>query len=200
MASGGIFVKLSELGPIATAFHRILLAMPLALAWARFSASPRPRVGLWNPPRGDFLLLACSGAFLAFDLILWHISFHHTTVANSNLLANLVPFVVVPGRVDFVRRAHFGVVFGGLGDRGDRRDCVAVRKNQSVAGKLPWRFSGHRHGFFLRLVFGDGGKVAGAIQRRRHFVLGRIFVFVDSFFCGGNLGRRFLAADPFAAF
>lgn len=27
---------------------------------------------------------------------MWHISFHHTTVANANLLANLVPFVVVP--------------------------------------------------------------------------------------------------------
>lgn len=96
LASGGIFVKLSELGPITTAFYRILFAMPLALAWGRFSASPRPRVGFWNPPRGDFLLLAGSGAFLAFDLILWHISFHHTTVANANLLANLVPFVVVP--------------------------------------------------------------------------------------------------------
>ena len=96
LASGGIFVKLSDLGPIATAFYRILLAMPLALMWAKFSPSPRPRVGLFNVPRGDFLLLICSGAFLAFDLILWHISFHYTTVANSNLLANLVPFVVVP--------------------------------------------------------------------------------------------------------
>ena len=96
LASGGIFVKLSELGPITTAFYRILLAMPLAILWARFSVAPRPRAGFWNVPRGDFMLLAVSGAFLAFDLILWHISFHYTTVANANLLANLVPFVVVP--------------------------------------------------------------------------------------------------------
>lgn len=96
LASGGIFVKLSELGPVATAFHRILLAMPLALLWARFSHSPRPRAGLLNVPHGDFALMFCSGAFLAFDLILWHISFHYTTVANANLLANLVPFIVVP--------------------------------------------------------------------------------------------------------
>ena len=96
LASGGIFVKLSELGPVATAFYRILLAMPLALLWGRFSHSPQPRDGLLNIPRGDFTLMFCSGAFLAFDLILWHISFHHTTVANANLLANLVPFVVVP--------------------------------------------------------------------------------------------------------
>ncbi|MDD9810348.1 MAG: DMT family transporter [Gammaproteobacteria bacterium] len=96
LASGGIFVKLSELGPVTTAFYRILLAMPLALLWARCSAAPRPRKGLWNVPRGDFGLLIASGAFLAVDLILWHISFFHTTVANANLLANLVPFVVVP--------------------------------------------------------------------------------------------------------
>lgn len=96
LASGGIFVKLSELGPIATAFYRILLAMPLALAWGQLSASPRARKSAADLPRGDFALMACSGAFLSLDLILWHISFHHTTVANANLLANLVPFVVVP--------------------------------------------------------------------------------------------------------
>ena len=96
LASGGIFVKLSELGPVATAFYRILLAMPLALAWGRLSASPRPRASALDFPRGDCVLFICSGAFLALDLILWHISFHHTTVANANLLANLVPFVVVP--------------------------------------------------------------------------------------------------------
>ena len=96
LASGGIFVKLSDVDPVAAAFYRILFAMPLAILWARWSAAPRPRIGLWNVPRGDFILLMCSGAFLAFDLILWHISFHYTTVANANLLANLVPFVVVP--------------------------------------------------------------------------------------------------------
>lgn len=97
LASGGIFVKLSEVGPITTAFYRILLAMPLAIMWAYLSSAPCARVGFWNPPpRRDVLLLVASGAFLALDLILWHISFHHTTVANANLLANLVPFVVVP--------------------------------------------------------------------------------------------------------
>lgn len=96
LASGGIFVKLSELGPITTAFYRILLAMPLALLWARFSPAPRPRRGLWNVPRGEIGIFVLSGAFLAFDLILWHISFHYTTLANANLLANLVPFVVIP--------------------------------------------------------------------------------------------------------
>ena len=114
LASGGIFVKLSEVGPIATAFHRILLAMPLALLWANFSDSPRPRAGIWNLPRGDILLLSCSGAFLAIDLILWHISFHHTTVANANLLANLVPFVVVPAAWMLFGERPSRLFLGGL--------------------------------------------------------------------------------------
>lgn len=96
LASGGIFVKVSELGPIATAFYRIFLAMPMALLWGRLAASPQPRQGAWNMPQGDFKWFMLAGAFLAFDLILWHISFHYTTVANANLLANLAPFVVVP--------------------------------------------------------------------------------------------------------
>lgn len=96
LASGGIFVKLSELGPIATAFYRILLAMPLAILWAQFDNTAYSRNGFWNIPQRDYGLLICAGMFLAIDLILWHISFHYTTVANSNLFANLVPFVVVP--------------------------------------------------------------------------------------------------------
>ena len=96
LASGGIFVKLSEVGPVASAFYRILFAMPVAILWAAYSATPRPRTSIWNVPHGDFLLLNCAGIFLAIDLILWHTSFHYTSVANANLLANLVPFVVVP--------------------------------------------------------------------------------------------------------
>ncbi len=114
LASGGIFVKLSELGPIMTAFYRILIAMPLALLWARFSESPSPRAGAWNFPSGDAPLFALSGVFLALDLILWHISFHHTTVANANLLANLVPFVVVPLSWLLYREPISPMFFAGL--------------------------------------------------------------------------------------
>ena len=96
LATGGIFVKASEVGPIATAFYRILFAMPLAFVWGYVASAPRVRSGVFNVPWGDFALMICAGAFLAFDLILWHISFYYTTIANANLLANLVPFVVVP--------------------------------------------------------------------------------------------------------
>ncbi len=92
MAAGGIFVKLSEVGPVTTAVYRILLAMPLAFIWYRLEK---------NEPIGkihfkEFIFLQLAGVFLGIDLILWHLSFHLTTVANANLLANLIPFTVVP--------------------------------------------------------------------------------------------------------
>ena len=43
-------------------------------------------------PLRDHATIALGGALLAIDLCLWNMSFFHTTLAESNLLANLVPF------------------------------------------------------------------------------------------------------------
>ncbi|MWP49548.1 MULTISPECIES: DMT family transporter [unclassified Gilliamella] len=89
LATGGIFVKLSELGPISTGFYRVLFSIPILYPF--FKIEKRNKVIC-----KDKLLLYISGGFLAGDLILWNISFSYTTVANANLLANLVPFSIVP--------------------------------------------------------------------------------------------------------
>lgn len=91
LATGGIFVKLSSLPPISTGFYRILLSLPLLYLFAKWETK---NVASVSPKDKGILLLA--GAFLAADLILWNISFHYTTVANANLLANLVPFTIIP--------------------------------------------------------------------------------------------------------
>jgi drug/metabolite transporter (DMT)-like permease len=83
-----IFVRVAEVGPTASAFWRVALAVPfLWLAFFAFrgnsSQSPvRPR-----------LLLAAGVAF-AGDLIFWHWSIQYTSVANSTLLANLASIFV----------------------------------------------------------------------------------------------------------
>ncbi|MDZ3952345.1 DMT family transporter [Bacillus thuringiensis] len=88
LATGGIFVKMSELPPINTGFYRVLLSIPLLLPF------------VWKEIRvvsnKDVLLILLAGVFLAGDLILWNISFYYTSVANANLLANLVPLVIIP--------------------------------------------------------------------------------------------------------
>lgn len=95
LATGGIFVRLSGVEPIATGAYRILFALPFAYLWMRTEAEA---AGKAPSPLGPARLvtLTAAGAFLGMDLVLWHVSFLHTTVANANLLANLVPFIVVP--------------------------------------------------------------------------------------------------------
>jgi len=88
LALGGIFVKISILGPISTGVYRVLFSLPVFFYLTRYS---KEKISL-----RDKLISMSAGVFLAFDLILWNISFSFTTVANANLLANLVPFTVVP--------------------------------------------------------------------------------------------------------
>ena len=92
LALGGVFVRLSEVGPIATGGFRSLIAVPMLLlldtgVGLRRGSRVRERI-----PLRDHAIIALGGALLAIDLCLWNMSFFHTTLAESNLLANLVPF------------------------------------------------------------------------------------------------------------
>jgi drug/metabolite transporter (DMT)-like permease len=88
LATGGIFVKQSGLGPINTGFYRMLFSIPLLwpLAYGRLHTLTRRQVAL----------LVVAGLFLAGDVALWNTAFGYTTVANANLLTNLTPFTVIP--------------------------------------------------------------------------------------------------------
>lgn len=91
-----IFVRLSEVGPIATAANRMILPLPffLAMLWLR----PQDRLSMATPRgRHDFWLVMLSGAFFAGDLILWNSSVMLTTVTNASVLANVTPIYVVAG-------------------------------------------------------------------------------------------------------
>lgn len=90
LALGGIFVKLSQFPPITTGMYRVLFSLPIFFGLLKFSSQPAVM------SNKEKLISVLAGFFLALDLILWNISFSYTTVANANLLANLVPFIVVP--------------------------------------------------------------------------------------------------------
>jgi drug/metabolite transporter (DMT)-like permease len=84
IAFAPIFVRLSDTGPVASAFWRAALAVPLLWAWAL-----RERGSPTSPgARGPAALLA-AGLFFAADLGVWHWSITYTSVANATLLANL---------------------------------------------------------------------------------------------------------------
>jgi len=90
IAFAPIFVRLSDTGPLASAFWRVALAVPLLWLWA-FSSPRAPQAG--QRP-GAQLPVVLAGLFFAIDLGVWHWSIVWTSVANATLLANLAPIVV----------------------------------------------------------------------------------------------------------
>jgi len=88
LATGGILVKMSALSPINTGFYRVLFSLPLLF--------PLAYKYLKQLNKKDTVILLLAGIFLAGDISLWNLSFHYTSVANANLLANLTPFTVIP--------------------------------------------------------------------------------------------------------
>src|SRR5438094_5939898 len=92
IAFAPILVRLSDTGPVASAFWRTALATPLLWLWV-MGKGPSPK-----GERESFLTLIAAGLFFAADLGVWHWSIIYTSVANSTLLANLAPiFVTLAG-------------------------------------------------------------------------------------------------------
>jgi len=96
IAIAPILVRLSPVGPSATAFWRVLLALPLVWAWSGIHRSRLPLKGLPASLR-DYGQLFLAGWFFAVDLSLWHWSIKMTSVANATLLVNFAPVFVTFG-------------------------------------------------------------------------------------------------------
>jgi drug/metabolite transporter (DMT)-like permease len=108
-----IFVKVSELGPSATGFYRLFLALPLLLVWQSVEAHHQTRAPV--KPRGwrDLWMLLLPGLYLAADLVCWHWSIRLTTAATATLLGNTAPiFVTLAAWLLFGQRFRAGFVIG----------------------------------------------------------------------------------------
>ncbi len=108
-----IFVRLSEVGPIATAFWRMAIAFPAFWLWMQVERHQQPQQPR-PASRTDFVWLAAVGLFFAGDLITWHLSINFTSVANSVLLANFAPIFVTAGGWLFFRQRVTGAFIGGM--------------------------------------------------------------------------------------
>lgn len=103
VGASAIFVRLSDLDALPSAFYRPFLAIPAVWLWLMLvpSGGTRRRPQSWRET-GQLLL---AGGFFAGDLAFWHLSLHHTSVANATLFANAAPvFVVLAERYVFRRR------------------------------------------------------------------------------------------------
>ena len=91
-----IFVRFSEIGPIATGMHRMALALPVFWLWMVVGDRNRQTTtsaGLPDNVR-DMGLLILSGVFFAADLAAWNWSIQLTTAANATLFGNSAPVFV----------------------------------------------------------------------------------------------------------
>jgi drug/metabolite transporter (DMT)-like permease len=109
----GIYVRLADTGPVATAFYRVFLAAPLF--WLAIAGWPEPRAqARARKPRRDLALLVVTGILFAVDLALWHGSMMLTTVANATILGNFAVVFVSLGAWWLLRERLTGTFFAGL--------------------------------------------------------------------------------------
>jgi len=109
IAVGPLLVKVSEAGPVATAFWRVALALPVLWAWSALD-----RGGLVTAFAANRRLMIAAGLLFAGDLAVWHWSIVLTSVANATLLANLAPIFVTLAVWLWFRRRPSGAFVGGL--------------------------------------------------------------------------------------
>lgn len=82
LAMGPVLVRLTDVGPVAAAFWRLSLALPLLLLLA---APGLMRARLTGR---QWTMLIVGGFFFAADLASWHAGIAHTKVANATLFGN----------------------------------------------------------------------------------------------------------------
>ena len=95
MGISPIFVRQAEVGPFASAFWRVALALPFLSGWATWEAQ---RNG--DPPAAAFRFdraIVCAGLAFSADLFFWHLAILNTSVANATFLATLTSVWVVLG-------------------------------------------------------------------------------------------------------
>ncbi|NKB58557.1 MAG: EamA family transporter [Alphaproteobacteria bacterium] len=138
-----VFVRLTELDPSASAFHRMAWALPLMWGWVLVE---RPRDPSNTPMKNDRWLLALCGLFFAGDLLALHWAIELTAVANAILFLNAQPIYVALGAwLLFGERISAGLAAG-----------IAI----GIAGAA--MMVGTSAGFGGERLLGDGlGVVAG---------------------------------------
>jgi drug/metabolite transporter (DMT)-like permease len=107
IAFAPIFVRLADTGPVASAFWRCALAVPVLWIWVYARARHERSQVSWMP-------LALAGLFFACDLGVWHFSILYTSVANATVLANLAPIFVTLAGWLFWRRKVTRLFLAGM--------------------------------------------------------------------------------------
>jgi drug/metabolite transporter (DMT)-like permease len=143
------FVRIADVGPLASAFWRVGAALPVLWLWAVIEArSSGESIGAaFRIDKPIFV----AGLVFAGDLLFWHLSIVNTTVANATLLSTMAPVWVVIGSGFFVAETVGRNVVCGLAM------CVAGAAALIGASKpspdICRRRLRSRHVLVLRFIF-----------------------------------------------
>lgn len=85
MGFSPVFVREAEVDAFASAFWRVLFALPVLYAWAKFEKTPSVKKITISIPA------ISAGLFFAGDLIFWHLAILNTTMANATFMVCLAP-------------------------------------------------------------------------------------------------------------
>ncbi|MEP1209463.1 MAG: DMT family transporter [Rhizobiaceae bacterium] len=148
MGISPVFVRFAEVGPFASAFWRVALALPFLFAWAAVEErrSGLTLAGLLQFDRAIIL----AGIFFAGDLFFWHLAILNTTIANATLLACLAPVWVVLFSGLLIgeavgRQAYYGLILCLTGT------AALIGSSFALA---PERLMGDVYGFLTSVFFG----------------------------------------------
>ncbi len=92
IAFSPIFVRISDVDPIMTAFYRMVLSFPFFLIFSSMSVIEKIKFPTF---KNQYFIFILAGIFFSLDLICWHWSITLTTVSKATFLSNLAPVVVI---------------------------------------------------------------------------------------------------------
>lgn len=109
MGVSPVFVREAEIGPFASAFWRVAIALPVLAIWAGWELKKSGRKLRLNLSMAAVL----AGVFFTGDLTFWHLSIVNTTMANATLLSCLAPaWVLIFSRAFIGEEVSFNAFIG----------------------------------------------------------------------------------------
>lgn len=153
LALGPLLVRLADTGPVAAAFWRLTLALPvLALLASREPAAQR-MMG-----RGTMLLVIGAGLFFALDLASWHVGIIQTKLGNASLFGNSGSLLVMAwGLITAHRRPHMlelAAIAAALGGAGLLMGGSLEISHANFVGDLFCVLAGVFYAFYILMLNG----------------------------------------------
>jgi len=164
MGASVLFVRWADVGPYASAFWRVFLALPFLWVWMRIENRSAAL------PRLDRAVLL-AGLLFTGDLFFWHLAILGTTVANATFLATTAPIWVALGAWLVLSEAVGGRLLMGL--------ALCILGGFALLGEsyglAPQRLMGDLYGVATAVFFG-AYVLAVRAARARHGAAHVMFV------------------------